>query len=78
MSHNGLGYRVYPDNEAPHTIEQWRKADEWINGMKFKKDFNEAISIAKLGVENCKTPFVVQELPIGGKMPKNTSCWVFG
>jgi len=78
MSHHGHGYRIYPDdsNNPKVSHEQWVKADTWINGLSFKKDFNEAVAIAKLGVRSCGTPFVVMEIPLGGIRPEMCNIWL--
>jgi|DEB0MinimDraft_6_1074348.scaffolds.fasta_scaffold04968_2 hypothetical protein len=76
MSHHGHGYRVYPDDMSEHTHEEWSKADSWINGLEFRKDFNEALALAKLGAVNCQFPFIVMEIPIGGKRQRFCDCWV--
>ena len=76
MSHHSHGYRIFPDDRTNHTYDEWGKADEWINGLAFKNDLKEAFALAKLGAVNCQFPFVVLEMPIGGKRPKLCDCWV--
>ena len=76
MSHHANGYRIFADDETNHTNEEWRKAYDWINGLEFRKDYNEAFSLAKICAVSCRFPFVVQYLPIGGKRPEYTDTWV--
>jgi len=76
MSHHARGYRIYPDDETDHSNEQWAKSDSWINGLEFRRDYNEAMALAKVGAISCGMPFVVQIIPIGGKRPKYAEVWV--
>lgn len=76
MSHHGLGYRIYPDDKSELPREKWVKADRYINGLEFSRDFNEAISIAKKAYRATKYPFVVVEVPLGGVRPKLCDAWI--
>ena len=78
MSHHAHGYRIYPDDASDVSHDAWRKADRWINGMEFRRDENEAVALAKLGVLSCGVPFVVMKMPIGGTRPKKCPCWIIG
>lgn len=76
MSHHGVVYRVYPDDEAKgYSHAEWVRADRWINGLSAKRDFNEAVALAELGAENCRYPFVIMEVPRGGKRPEKCPAW---
>ena len=75
MSHNGIGYRVYPDDEAKDPKGNWVAASNWINGLVFIKDRKEAFAMAKLGAVNCKFPFIVMKIPIGGKRQMTCYYW---
>lgn len=76
MAHHKHGFRICPDNDTSYDITQWSKAKKCINGLAFKKDFNEAIALAKLGAISCRIPFIVQMIPIGGKRPRYANTWV--
>ena len=76
MSHNAHGYRIYPDDKIKNNNDKWAKADRWINGLEFKRDFNEAVALAKVGTISFGIPFVIQMNPIGGKRPKYAEVWV--
>ncbi len=77
MAHHAHGFRIFPDDEPSHSIEGWARADSWVNGMQFKKDFNEACALAKRGALCCQFPFVVHLIPLGGERPKETDVWIF-
>tara|TARA_R110000744_G_scaffold312561_1_gene419941 strand:+ start:172 stop:420 length:249 start_codon:yes stop_codon:yes gene_type:complete len=76
MSHHAHGYRIYPDDNPAHSSERWAKATGWVNGFEFKRDYNEAMALAKLGVISFGIPFVVQMIPTGGKRPRYAETWV--
>lgn len=77
MSHHGVYYRVYADDEAKgYSHAEWSRADRWINGFAGSRDFYEAASIAELAAENCRYPFVLMEVPRGGKRPEKCPYWI--
>ena len=76
MSHHEHGYRVHPSDNPAHSNEDWAKAIRWVNGSEFKRDYNEAMALAKLGAISFGIPFVVQMIPIGGKRPRYAETWV--
>lgn len=78
MSHHAHGYRIYPNDETDHSSEQWVMAYEWLNGLEYRRDFNEACALAKLGAINCRMTFVVQMIPAGGKRYKSADVWIIG
>lgn len=78
MSHHGVVYRVYPDDETKgYSHAEWVQANNWINGFGTKRDFYEAASLAELAAENCRFPFVLMEVPRGGKRPERCPVWIF-
>ena len=67
MSHNRIVYRIYADDQSPHTNEEWNNADRHINGLAYSGDKNEAFAIAKKAAKNCQYPFVVLAVPVPKK-----------
>jgi len=76
MSRHKIVYRIYADDQTPHTSEDWAIADRHINGLAYSCDFREAVAIAKKSAKNCKFPFVVLAVPIGGKRAEQCDAWV--
>tara|TARA_R110000764_G_scaffold232112_1_gene324264 strand:- start:363 stop:611 length:249 start_codon:yes stop_codon:yes gene_type:complete len=76
MSHHAHGYRIYPDDNPFHSNERWAKTSKWVYGSEFKRDYNEAMALAKLGAISVGIPFVVQMIPIGGKRPTHAETWI--
>lgn len=76
MSHHAHGYRIYPDDNKKIPNEVWIKADFWINGFAFKRDFKEAVALAKIGARSCGIPFIVHEVAIGGIKPSLSDAWL--
>ena len=75
MSHHKLAYRIYPTDDEKYTDAQWAKADMYLNGMETRFDFKEAVAFAQLCALNAGIPFIVQEVPLGGKRPDKTWTW---
>jgi len=78
MSHNRIVYRIYADDQSPHTNEEWAMADRYINGLAYSCDFKEAVAIAKKASKNCQFPFVVLAVPVGGNKPEFCDALVIG
>lgn len=76
MSRHAILFRVYADDQTPHTHEEWQNAHRHINGLAYSRDFNEAVAIARKAAKNCQYPFVVMAVPIGGKNRPLCNVWV--
>lgn len=76
MSKHKRIYRIYPDDQSPHTNEEWKQADRYINGMASSGDMHEAVAIAIKAVKNCRFPFVVMEINLPNKPRKPCACWI--
>ena len=76
MSRNRISYRIYPEPHSQHSYNEWAKADKYINGFAHSGDRNEAFAIAKKSAKDCRLPFVVQAVPIGGKRANECASWV--
>lgn len=76
MSHNRIVYRIYADDQSPHTNEEWKNADRHINGLAYSGDKNEAFAIAKKAAKNCQYPFVVLAVPVPKNNGRLCDAWV--
>ena len=76
MSHHAHGYRIHPDDNPSHSNKRWAKTSKWINGSKFKRDYNEAMALARLGAISNGIAFIVQKIPIGGNRPTHAETWI--
>lgn len=76
MSHNRIQYRIYADDQTQHTNEEWAVAGRFINGLAYSYDFRESVAVAKKAAKNCKFPFVVLSVPVGGKRAAQCDAWV--
>ena len=74
MSHHKLIYRVFPDDQEV-TNQEWRRADEWSEGLKIFSDFNEAWSFAHLAKLSTQVSWIIMEVPVGGVRPSLCTCW---
>ena len=78
MSHNRIVYRIYADDQSPHTNEEWKKANRYINGLAYSGDKKEAFAIAKKAAKNCQYPFVVLAVPVQKNNRSLCDAWVVG
>ena len=74
MSNHGICYLICPDDTTEHTDHEWKVANDFC--VEYRKDWNEAIALAKIASISCNFPFIVQEHYIRGKGESFANTWV--